>query len=54
MTAGSGPPSSPSRRVTAARRLAKRGFRESDRAFLAEGPQAVREALALAAVRPGR
>lgn len=33
-------------RVTAARRLAKRAFRASDRRFLAEGPQAVREALA--------
>ena len=53
MTVGSGPLSSRSRRVTAARRLAKRGFRETDRAFLAEGPQAVREALALAALRPG-
>lgn len=34
-------------RVKAARRLAKRAFRERDRAFLAEGPQAVREAMAL-------
>ncbi len=33
-------------RVAAARRLAKRGPRASDRRFLAEGPQAVREALA--------
>ena len=33
-------------RVTAARRLTKRSFRESDRLFLAEGPQAVAEALA--------
>ncbi|SDI39326.1 RNA methyltransferase, TrmH family [Sinosporangium album] len=33
-------------RVKAARRLAKRAFRDRDRAFLAEGPQAVREALA--------
>ena len=33
-------------RVTAARRLTKRSFRESDRLFLAEGPQAVSEALA--------
>ncbi|HEY8788581.1 MAG TPA: RNA methyltransferase [Actinopolymorphaceae bacterium] len=32
-------------RVSAARRLAKRAFRERDRRFLAEGPQAVREAL---------
>jgi TrmH family RNA methyltransferase len=34
-------------RVKAARRLTKRAFRERDRSFLAEGPQAVREALAL-------
>ena len=33
-------------RVTAARRLAKRAFRTRARRFLAEGPQAVREALA--------
>ena len=33
-------------RVTAARRLTKRSFREQDRLFLAEGPQAVAEALA--------
>jgi len=32
-------------RLTAAKRLAKRAFRERDRRFLAEGPQAVREAL---------
>jgi RNA methyltransferase, TrmH family len=32
--------------VKAARLLAKRSFRERDRLFLAEGPQAVREALA--------
>jgi TrmH family RNA methyltransferase len=32
-------------RVTAARRLAKRSFRERERRFLAEGPQVVREAL---------
>lgn len=32
--------------VAAARRLAKRAFRAADRRFLAEGPQAVREALA--------
>lgn len=31
-------------RVSAARRLAKRNFRGKDRLFLAEGPQAVREA----------
>jgi len=36
--------------VKAARRLAKRAFRERDRAFLAEGPQAVREAVALGGV----
>lgn len=35
--------------VSAARRLLKRAFRAADRRFLAEGPQAVREALA----RPG-
>jgi RNA methyltransferase, TrmH family len=34
-------------RVKAARRLAKRAFRRRDNRFLAEGPQAVREALAL-------
>jgi TrmH family RNA methyltransferase len=34
-------------RVKAARRLAKRAFRHRDRRFLAEGPQAVREALEL-------
>jgi TrmH family RNA methyltransferase len=34
-----------SARVKAARRLAKRAFRHRDRRFLAEGPQAVREAL---------
>ncbi|GGO21296.1 RNA methyltransferase [Microbispora rosea subsp. aerata] len=33
-------------RVKAARRLTKRAFRDRDRAFLAEGPQAVREAIA--------
>jgi TrmH family RNA methyltransferase len=33
-----------SARVTAARRLARRNFRGKDRLFLAEGPQAVREA----------
>jgi RNA methyltransferase, TrmH family len=37
-------------RVKAARQLAKRAFRERARAFLAEGPQAVREALALPGV----
>ncbi|GII34072.1 TrmH family RNA methyltransferase [Planotetraspora mira] len=34
-------------RVKAARRLTKRAFRDRDRAFLAEGPQAVREALTI-------
>jgi TrmH family RNA methyltransferase len=33
--------------VKAARQLAKKAFRERGRAFLAEGPQAVREALAI-------
>jgi TrmH family RNA methyltransferase len=33
--------------VSAARRLLKRAFRAADRRFLAEGPQAVREALAV-------
>jgi TrmH family RNA methyltransferase len=33
-------------RVTAARRLAKRAFRTKERRFVAEGPQAVREAVA--------
>lgn len=37
-------PKSP--RVTAARRLARRNFRSKERLFLAEGPQAVREAAA--------
>jgi RNA methyltransferase, TrmH family len=48
-----GPPASPappisarSPRVAAARRLARRNFRAKDRRFLAEGPQAVREATA--------
>jgi TrmH family RNA methyltransferase len=52
MTVGPGPLSPHNRRVTAARRLLKRGFRDADRAFLAEGPQAVREALALLAQEP--
>src|SRR5260370_42113503 len=34
-------------RVKAARQLAKRSFRQRARSFLAEGPQAVREALAM-------
>ena len=33
-------------RVKAARQLARRSFRQRARLFLAEGPQAVREALA--------
>jgi TrmH family RNA methyltransferase len=37
-------------RVKAARRLAKRAFRRREGRFLAEGPQAVREALALPGV----
>lgn len=37
-------------RVAAARRLAKRAFRERGRRFLAEGPQAVSEALGLPGV----
>jgi TrmH family RNA methyltransferase len=37
-------------RVKAARQLAKRAFRERSRAFLAEGPQAVREALGMPGV----
>jgi TrmH family RNA methyltransferase len=37
-------------RVKAARRLTKRAFRRRERRFLAEGPQAVREALALPGV----
>ncbi len=40
-------------RVAAARRLTKRPARESAREFLAEGPQAVREALTSALARPG-
>jgi RNA methyltransferase, TrmH family len=36
--------------VRAARQLAKRAFRERSRSFLAEGPQAVREALSSAGV----
>ncbi|HEY2553032.1 MAG TPA: RNA methyltransferase [Streptosporangiaceae bacterium] len=39
------PPGSRSPRVRAARQLAKRALRERARLFLAEGPQAVREAL---------
>src|SRR5262249_32486705 len=36
-------------RLKAARRLAKRAFRDRDRAFLAEGPQAVAEAFSYGA-----
>jgi TrmH family RNA methyltransferase len=39
-------------RVVAARRLTKRAFRARERRFLAEGPQAVREALAAHAAAP--
>ncbi|MFF8596212.1 TrmH family RNA methyltransferase [Streptomyces sp. NPDC015220] len=42
-----------STRVLAARRLAKRNFRGKERLFLAEGPQAVREAAAHRAGEPG-
>lgn len=42
----SAPLSAHSRTVKAARRLTKRSFRAQQRQFLAEGPQAVREALA--------
>jgi RNA methyltransferase, TrmH family len=41
----SGLPGLRSARVKAARQLGKKAFRERDRSFLAEGPQAVREAL---------
>src|SRR5690606_36239688 len=43
-----------STRVLAARRLAKRNFRGKERLFLAEGPQAVREAAAHRAVGAAR
>ncbi|MHB1595524.1 MAG: TrmH family RNA methyltransferase [Streptosporangiaceae bacterium] len=46
-------PASPGR-IRAARQLAKRALRERSRQFLAEGPQAVREALAGLPVRAGR
>ena len=42
-------PSASMTRLKAARRLAKRAFRQRERAFLAEGPQAVSEALATGA-----
>jgi RNA methyltransferase, TrmH family len=41
-------------RVKAARQLARRSFRQRSRSFLAEGPQAVREALAFPETDPGR
>jgi RNA methyltransferase, TrmH family len=41
---GSSPPELKSPRLRAARRLTKRAFRQRERAFLAEGPQAVAEA----------
>ncbi|WP_026122964.1 TrmH family RNA methyltransferase [Nocardiopsis halotolerans] len=41
-------------RIKGVRRLAKRTFRQRERRFLAEGPQAVREALAAAAGVDGR
>ena len=40
-------------RVVAARRLTRRSRRDSERRFLAEGPQAVREALEVEPGRPG-
>jgi TrmH family RNA methyltransferase len=40
-------------RLKAARRLTKRAFRQRERAFLAEGPQAVSEALATGALVSG-
>lgn len=42
-----------SARVAAARRLVRRNFRAKDRRFLAEGPQAVREAVAHGRARTG-
>jgi RNA methyltransferase, TrmH family len=41
-------------RVKAARQLAKRSFRQRARSFLAEGPQAVREALGMQEARDAR
>lgn len=40
-------------RVSAARRLVKRAFRAQDRRFLVEGPQSVRESLAIERGQPG-
>ena len=51
--AGPEPLTSRAKRVSAARRLAKRAYRAADRRFVAEGPQAVREALAREAAQPG-
>jgi TrmH family RNA methyltransferase len=50
MTTGTGPLSPRNPRVTAARRLLRGRERDRQRLFLAEGPQAVREALACTAV----
>ncbi len=47
-----GPLSPRNARVTAARRLSRRSHRAAERHFLAEGPQAVREALARLATDP--
>lgn len=47
------PLTSRAKRVAAARRLAKRAYRSADRRFVAEGPQAVREALARESAHPG-
>ena len=49
MASGSEITNARAERVRAVRRLGKRAFRDRERRFLAEGPQAVREALA----RPG-
>src|SRR5215471_10082196 len=46
-------PSASLARLKAARRLTKRALRQRERAFLAEGPQAVSEALATGAVISG-
>jgi RNA methyltransferase, TrmH family len=53
MSTSTGPLSARNTRVTAARRLVRRTQREAERAFLAEGPQAVREALARLGEHPG-
>src|ERR1700730_10217831 len=49
MSADSTYPGVHSPRLKAARRLTKRAFRQRERAFLAEGPQAVAEALSCGA-----